>query len=115
MVVHLVEADAELLDDLADDGHDQGGPDALEHAVERASEAVVVEAGRPSRRPRRSGGKRAAQSPTPYMGSRAKRMLAKSTEQGGDGGELSAGVVLGRCSARTRCSCIRSTMRIQEK
>jgi hypothetical protein len=28
---------------MADDGHDQGGPDPLEHAVERATEAIVVQ------------------------------------------------------------------------
>jgi hypothetical protein len=28
---------------MADDGHDQGGSDPLEHAVERATEAIVVQ------------------------------------------------------------------------
>ena len=45
IVVQLIETDGELLDDVADDGHDQGGSDSLEHAVERASEAVVVQSG----------------------------------------------------------------------
>jgi hypothetical protein len=41
--MQLIETDGELLDDMADDGHDQGGSDPLEHAVERATEAVVVQ------------------------------------------------------------------------
>src|SRR5271157_4987706 len=47
IVVQLIETDGELLDDVADDGHDQGGSDPLEHAVERATEAVGGEEGRP--------------------------------------------------------------------
>jgi hypothetical protein len=30
---------------MADDGHDQGGPNPLEHTVEAAAEAVVVQSG----------------------------------------------------------------------
>src|SRR5271156_5569290 len=36
IVVQLIETDGELLYDMADYGHDQGGPDPLEHAVKRA-------------------------------------------------------------------------------
>ena len=45
IVVQLIETDGELLDDMADDGHGQGGSVPLESAVERATEAVVVQSG----------------------------------------------------------------------
>ena len=66
IVVQLIETDGELLDDMADDGHDQGGSDPLEHAVERATEAVVVQSGQVLlAKAEEVGGKRAAHSPTP--------------------------------------------------
>src|SRR5205823_4512626 len=45
IVMQLIETDGELADDMTDDGHDQGGSDPVEHAVQGASEAVVVQSG----------------------------------------------------------------------
>ncbi len=43
--MQLLETEGELGDDMPDDGHDQGRADPLEHPVEGAIEAVVVQPG----------------------------------------------------------------------
>src|SRR5580693_1143610 len=85
---------------MADDGHNQSGPDPLEHAVEGATEAVVVQSGQ------------VLLAEAEELGGEEGRPLADAVdrlagheeiddeyEQGGDGREFGARVVPGKMFA----------------
>jgi hypothetical protein len=96
IIVQLVEADLELLDHLTDDRHDQGGSDALEHAVEASAKAVVVQswevlAAQSEEVGREEGG------PVSDAIDRLARQqeIGEEHPQGGHGRQFGAGVILG--------------------
>jgi hypothetical protein len=98
--MQLIETDGEFLDDMADDGQDQGGPDPLEHAVQRATEAVVVQSGEVLvATAEEVGGEESG----PLADARDRlachEEIGEEDEQGGHGGEFGPRVVPGEMFA----------------
>jgi hypothetical protein len=94
--MQLIEANLEFLDDMADDGHDQGGPDSLEHAIETSAETVVVESGQvlgvQSQEVRWDESGPVAHA---IDGLAGQEEIGEEDHQRGGGGELGSGVILG--------------------
>jgi hypothetical protein len=79
---------------MTDDGHDQGGPYALEHAVERAAEAVVIQSSQVAVVKAEEVWWE-GRGPLGYAidGLACQEEIGEEDEQGGDGREFGAGVV----------------------
>ena len=96
VVVQLIETEGEFLDDMADDGHDQGRPDPLEHAVERATEAVVVQAAEIlGAKAEEVGGEEGRPFTDAIDRLACHEEIGEEDEQGGHGGEFGPRVVPG--------------------
>ena len=74
---------------MADDGHDQGGSDPLEHAVEGATEAVVVQSGQILLAEAEEVGREEGRPLTDAIDRLAgHEEIDEENEQGGNGGEF---------------------------
>ena len=85
---------------MADDGHDQGGSDPLEHAVEAATEAVVVHSGQVLlAEAEEVGGEERGPLTDAIDRLAGHEEIGEEDEQGGDGGQFGTRVVPGEMFA----------------
>jgi hypothetical protein len=85
---------------MADDGHDQGGSDSLEHAVEAATEAVVVQSGQIVLAEAEEIGGEAGRPLTDAIDRLARQEeIGEEDEQGGNGRQFGTRVVSGEMFA----------------
>jgi hypothetical protein len=85
---------------MADDGHDQGRSDPHEHAVERATEAVVMQSGRVLRAKAEEVGRKEGRPLTDAVDRLpCHEEIGEEDEQGGNGWEFGTRVVRGEMFA----------------
>jgi len=85
---------------MADDGHDQGGSDPLEHSVEGATEAIVVQSGQVLlAKAEEVGGEEGRPLADAIDRLAGHEEIGEEDEQGGDGREFGPRVVPGEMFA----------------